>query len=147
MLFSNELMFHYDTFQVASHKGFEELWIEEMMTVGLPILLDRMSPESPLPVWFAAAEAISTLATHKNLALLLIDHGLPVITSLQNLNSDCRVINGSLYDVYEMWNMHRVTFRPSWVVGVTWIWFGGMGLGVPSHERTPLSDPGDTDFA
>ena len=81
----------YQYFQIAVHKGLGEIWMEFMLSDGLSILLHKMGAENPLPVRFAVGEALSSLASHRNIALLLMDHGLPIISSLGTINSDCMV--------------------------------------------------------
>ena len=76
---------------MAMHKALGELWMDFMLTDGLSIMLHKMDPDNPLPVRFAVGEALSSVASHRNAALLLIDHGLSVISALGTINSDCRV--------------------------------------------------------
>ena len=73
-----------------------------MLTDGLSIMLHKMDPDNPLPVRFAVGEALSSVASHRNAALLLIDHGLSVISALGKINSDCRV-SSPYRPVFYLW--------------------------------------------
>ena len=85
-LIHNMLLF--SVFQLCEHQKLEDLWMEHMLTVGLAILLDRMDPSTHLPVRYAVAQTLATLASYHNITMLLIDHGMTVINAMKNLNSD-----------------------------------------------------------
>ncbi len=65
--------------------------MDQMLTVGLPVLLNSMVVQTPLPVRYAIAQALTILASYHNITMLIIDHGMAAINMMKGLNSDFKV--------------------------------------------------------
>ena len=80
-----------------------------MLSTGLNTLLEFIGAGNVAAIRQACGSVMISLASHQDIALLILDHAMPTLMDLKNLNSDCKVNHmNSLILYYMATYLHRL---------------------------------------